>query len=237
MAIITEIIKIPAHDGGAFAAYLARPDTNENVPGILVIQEIFGINPDMRAKCEELARQGYLAVCPDLFWRIEEGVELVDSDPGQLERAFELFGLFNEEQGLEDLKTALGYVRHHGSCNQKVGTLGYCLGGKLAYMMACHSDSDANVAYYGVTIETLLDQSEGIDSPFLMHIAEKDEFVDANAQAQIKNHFEEHDLVTLHSYAGMDHAFARENGIHFDKDAAALANGRTADFLKTHLTA
>ena len=96
MSIIIDTVKIPAHDGGAFAAYVARPDTEDDVPGIVVIQEIFGINADMRAKCDELAAQGYLAVCPDLFWRIEEGVDLVDSDPKQLERAFELFGLFND---------------------------------------------------------------------------------------------------------------------------------------------
>ena len=184
-----------------------------------------------------MAGRGYVAICPDLFWRIEENVELVDSDPKQLERGFELFGLFNEMQGLDDLKTALGYVRHHGSCNKKVGTLGYCLGGKLAYMMGCHSDADANVAYYGVTIETLLFESEGIDKPLLMHIAEKDEFVDHAAQAQIKDHFADHPLVDLYSYAGMNHAFARENGMHFDKDAAQQANDRTFSFLEKHLRA
>jgi len=237
MAIITETVKIPAHDGGAFAAYVARPDTEDDVPGIVVIQEIFGVNSDMRAKCDELAGQGYVAVCPDLFWRIEEGVELVDSEPAQLERAFELFGLFNELQGLDDLKTTLGYVRHHGACNEKVGTLGYCLGGKLAYMMACHSNADANVAYYGVTIDTLLHESEGIDAPLLMHMAEKDEFVDGEAQEKIKAHFKNRNLVAIHSYADMDHAFARENGMHFDKEAANLANGRTAEFLKEYLAA
>ena len=121
-------IKIPAHDGGAFKAYVAFPEVTP-APAIIMIQEIFGINQEMRDKCQEYAKQGYIAICPDLFWRIEPGIELTDNVPEQLERAFELFGEFDQKAGIEDLKTTLGYARNMKECNDKVGCVGYCLGG------------------------------------------------------------------------------------------------------------
>ena len=239
MTITTEDITIPAHDGGVFGAYVARPencDKNNPAPAILVIQEIFGINFDMRKKCDELASKGYVAICPDLFWRIAPaGIQLVDSDPDQLQQAFDLFGKFDVALGIEDLKTTLGYIRHHKTCNKKVGTLGYCLGGKLAYMMACKSDVDAAVSYYGVAIETMLEDAAKIEKPLMLHIAEEDEFVSKETQTQIKSALEPHPLITIHSYEGANHAFARIDGMHYKEDAATQANARTDKFLKENL--
>lgn len=232
MTIKTETISIPAHDGGAFTAYTARPEGGGKVPVIIVIQEIFGVNGDMRHKCEALAEQGYLAVCPDLFWRISPGITLTDAKPEELARAFELFGMFDCDLGVADLKTAANYLRHDAQGNGKIGCIGYCLGGKLAYMLAARGDIDASVGYYGVAIDTMLSEADGINKPLLLHIAEADEFVDAAAQARMRDVLGAHDSVTLYTYPGAPHAFARENGLHYDKASAEAANARTATFLK-----
>ena len=227
-------LMIPAKDGGEFMAYIAYPETTP-APAILVIQEIFGVNEEMRGKCDDLAAQGYVAVCPDLFWRIEPGIQLVDTVEEQLQKAFDLFGMFDTDTGMQDLKTALNFTRDLEECSGKVGCVGYCLGGKLAYMMACQSDVDASVGYYGVAIETMLDQAENIQNPLLLHIAEEDDFVDKGAQEAIKTGLADHPMVTIHSYAGADHAFARDNGMHYKEDAAKLANARTREFFAQNL--
>ena len=230
---MTEIM-ISSHDGGTFKAYVAMPDTTP-APAVIMIQEIFGINQEMREKCDALAKQGYIAICPDLFWRIEPGIELVDSIPEQLQRAFDLFGQFDTAHGVEDLKSTLGQIRTHPSCNGKVGTIGYCLGGKLAYMMATHTDIDAAGGYYGVAIETMLDDASHITHPLMLHIAEEDEFVPKDAQEQILSGLADNTHVTHHSYPGVQHAFARGQGMHYDENAATQANERTKTFLENHL--
>ena len=232
--MIEKDIKIPAFDGGAFGAHIAIPDVTPT-PAIIVIQEIFGVNTDIREKCDKLAEEGYLAIAPDLFWRIEPDIELIDSDEAQLQRAFELFGEFDQETGIEDLKTTLGYLRNHKACNGKVGAVGYCLGGKLAYMLSAASDIDASVSYYGVALETMLDDAEKISTPFIMHIAGKDEFVPPEAQEQIISTFKDHPHGETFQYAGQEHAFARIGGMHYDKPSATLANDRTTKFLTKHL--
>jgi carboxymethylenebutenolidase len=237
MSIKSKEVKIPAADGGAFMAYMAMPeDAEKNAhPGILLIQEIFGVNSDMREKCDDFARQGYVAICPDLFWRIEPGIQLVDSEEPQLKRAFELYELFDEEKGLTDLQTTLGYMRHEKECDGKVGTVGYCLGGKLAFMMACHTDVNAAVSYYGVAIDTLIDQAKNINNPTMLHVAGEDEFVDKDAQNKMRKGLSNNDYVTMHTYDGVGHAFARLHGMHYDEDSATKANNRTDTFFETHL--
>ena len=220
---------------GAMSAYIAMPQEAANAPAVIMIQEIFGVNAEMREKCDNMAAQGYIAICPDLFWRIEAGLDLVDSKPEELARAFELFGLFDTEKGVSDLIATLKHVREISAASGKVGCVGYCLGGKLAYMMATHSDIDASVGYYGVAIETMLSDAQNIKNPLLLHIAGADEFVPPEAQNQIISAFADHPQITTHRYEGMDHAFARGNGMHYNASAATLANTRTADFLAKHL--
>lgn len=227
-------IDITAHDGGTFKAYIAYPETKP-APAVIMIQEIFGINEEMRKKCDDMAAKGYVAVCPDLFWRIEPGIELVDSKPAELERAFELFGLFDTGLGVKDLDATLKAMREYDACNGKVGCVGYCLGGQLAYMMATRTDVDASVGYYGVAIDTMLDETKNIKSPLLLHIAELDEFVPEAAQNKIIDHFAKNDLVTTYRYPAVQHAFARGQGMHYDESAAKLANERTAKFLSESL--
>lgn len=230
---MAKTITINAHDGGTFSGYLAEPASGKG-PGILVIQEIFGVNQVMRDICDDLARQGYVALCPDLFWRQEPGVDITDKSKAEWDKAFALFGGFNLDNGVEDLKSALAMLRK--LTGGKVGTVGYCLGGRLAFLMAARSDVDAAVAYYGVMLADHLGEVGKIRKPLLMHCATEDKFVPKDAQAKVKAAVAANPAITLHEYQGNDHAFARVGGEHYDKAAADLANGRSADFFKKHLS-
>lgn len=223
---------------GSFSAYLAKPTgvgPGESAPAVLVIQEIFGVNAVMRGICDDLAAEGYIALCPDLFWRQQPGVQLTDKTDAEWQRAFELMQGFNQSKGVDDLITSLDHLRGIPGCSGKAGTVGYCLGGKLAYLMATRSNVDCSVSYYGVGIENALDEAVNIKRPLLMHIAEKDRFVPAEAQAKIKERLSQNANVTIHTYPGQDHAFARVGGEHYNKEAADLANQRTREFFEQHL--
>ena len=219
---------------GAFGAYLAVPEKTP-APGIVVAQEIFGVNQVMRDVCDWLASEGYLACCPDVFWRIEPGIQLTDKTQAEWARAFELFGLFDVDKGVEDLKATLAHLRGRAECTGKVGSIGYCLGGKLAFLMATRSDSDANVSYYGVGLNDLLGEIDRISKPLMLHIASKDQFVPPEAQEAIKAALADHPQVTVHVHEGQDHAFARPGGEHYDRAAAEFANERSLAHLKDAL--
>lgn len=230
-------ISIKSTDNDHFDAYVFYPETDHKVPAVLVIQEIFGVNANVRNVCENLAQAGYIAIAPDLFWRQERGVVLDDRIDSDWKRAFELFSGFDVDKGIDDLKSTLAHIRKDPACNGKVGTVGYCLGGKLAYLMAARSDADCNISYYGVGIEELLDEAQNIKNPLLMHIAEKDKYVPFDAQRKIMDALNHHDFVDLFVYPDVDHAFARVGGAHYDKEAAHQANHRTAAFLAGCLAA
>src|SRR6476660_10548303 len=134
---------------GTFSAYVARP-AKAKAPAVVVIQEIFGVNQVMRDITDGLAGQGYLAICPDLFWRIEPGIDITDKSEAEWKKAFELFNKFDQAKGIEDLKATVAAARKLPGANGRVATMGYCLGGRLAFMMAEQSHADANVSYYGV---------------------------------------------------------------------------------------
>lgn len=227
-------ITITARDGGKFQAYLATPPSGKG-PGVVLIQEIFGVNTHMRALADGLAKQGYTVACPDLFWRQEPGIQLTDRTDAEWQKAFQLYQGFDEAKGVADLIATLDALRQHSACTGKVGTLGFCLGGKLAYLMATRSNADCNVSYYGVGIEKALDEAKNITRPLILHIAEEDQFVPKDAQAAIKKTVAGNKNVTVHSYPGTDHAFARDGGAHYDKAAADLAGQRTLEFFKRHL--
>lgn len=232
---MAETITINAHDGGSFSAYVARPQGNGIFPAVVVIQEIFGVNGVMRGICDNLAKEGYIAICPDLFWRQEPGIDITDRTEEEWKRAFALFNGFDVDLGVEDLKSTLAAARKIDGANGKAGTIGYCLGGKLAFLMATRSDADANVSYYGVGLDALLGEAGGITKPLLMHIAEKDKFVPPEAQKKILDALLNKPGITLHVYQGVDHAFARISGEHYDGAMAETANDRTRRHLKAHL--
>jgi carboxymethylenebutenolidase len=230
---MSERLSIPTQ-GGAFSAYVARPAAAK-APAVIAIQEIFGVNRVMRDVCDRLAAAGFLAVSPDLFWRLEPGVDITDQSQAEWDKAFDLFGRFDVDQGVEDIRATIDVVRALPGCDGKVGAVGYCLGGRLAYLTATRTDSDASVGYYGVGIETYLAEAERLAHPLMLHIAEEDAFVPKDAQDLIAGALKDHPQATLYRYPGCDHAFARPGGAHYDAEAAAKADGRTLTFLKQHL--
>jgi len=227
-------ITIRAFDGGTFAAYLS-PAAGGPAPGIVLIQEIFGVNAVMRGIADWLAGEGFTVLCPDLFWRQEPGIQITDKTQAEWDRAFELFQGFDLDLGVADLISTLDHLRTLDSCTGTAGAVGYCLGGQLAYLMACRSAVDAAVGYYGVHIQDFLDEAGKITRPLMLHVAEEDQFVPKDAQAAVAAALGEHEQVTLHSYPGMDHAFARQGGEHYDLENATLANQRTIAFFKANL--
>jgi carboxymethylenebutenolidase len=230
-------ITVSAADGGNFSAYLATPASTP-APGLVLIQEIFGVNQVMRDLADGFAAQGYITACPDLFWRIEPGVQLTDQSQEEWDRAFELMNKFLPDfaQGVGDIGATIAHIRAMDECSGKVGTTGYCLGGSLAYASSFFTDSDASVGYYPVQIDDFLGQVPNIKKPLMLHIAEADGFCPPESQAAIKDALATNPVCTAHSYPGVDHAFARLGGANYNEAAAAEANSRTAAFLKSNLS-
>jgi carboxymethylenebutenolidase len=225
-------IEIAATDGaGKFGAYVAMPKTRP-AGAVVMIQEIFGVNGAMRQLSDWVAEMGFIAISPDLFWRQEKGVQL-DPDAGQAQwdRAFKLMQGMDQDKAIEDIKATIAHARTMDGANGRVATMGFCLGGRLAYMAAARTDAEANISYYGVGLEGLLGEAGSIKAPLILHIAEKDKFVPPEAQAKILEGLKGHAQASVHVYPGVDHAFARMGGHAWDARAATIANGRTAELL------
>ena len=227
-------IDLTAADGGKFRGYLCIPPAGKG-PGLVVEQEIFGINENVRFVCEEYANHGFVTLAPDLFWRIEPNLDLDYSEAGW-KRAFEFFKAFDVDQGMKDIAATIKALRARPECTGKVGCIGYCLGGKLAYLTATRTDVDASVGYYGVGLDAVLGEKGNIKRPLMLHIAELDQFVPPEAQAKVKEGLKGVPGVEVYSYPNVDHAFARHKGDHYDEAAAKLANSRTLEFLRKHLS-
>jgi len=218
---------------GAFSAYVARPQGSPRA-AIIVIQEIFGVNAGIRRKCDRLAEDGYVAIAPDLFWRLEPGVQFDPDVESELHRAFELMGKFNQDGGISDIEATIKYARTSEGC-RKVGAVGYCLGGRLAYMTATRTDVDATVGYYPVGIPELLREKHAIANPLMLHIAGADHFVGPDVQKAMHEGLDDHPKVALHDYPGLDHGFATETGLRRNEEGAQLADSRTAEFFAANL--
>ena len=233
-----EMVKINAlGEDALFDAYMAAP-VGDAKAAIIVIPEIFGVNPGIRQKCDRLAADGYLAVAPDIFWRFAPGVELNPDVEAELQEAFGYFGQYDANDGVKDIEAVIHAIRNGlggHSPNEKVGCVGYCLGGRLAYMAAARTDISASVGYYGVMIDQMLNESHAIANPLMLHIPTADHFVGPAAQAEIHAVLGDHPRVTLHDYEGLDHGFATEIGDRRDDAGAELADARTAAFFAEHL--
>jgi carboxymethylenebutenolidase len=231
---MSETVQIPTLDTSAhIPAYVARPDGAAKA-AIIVIPEIFGVNAGIRQKCDKWAAAGYLAVAPDIFWRFAPGVELNPDVEAELQEAFGYFQRYDPTDGVYDIEAAIHWIRRAQSVS-KVGCVGYCLGGRLAYMAAARTDVDASVGYYGVMIDQMLGESHAIANPLMLHIPTADHFVGPEAQAAIHVGLDDHPKVTLHDYAGLDHGFAAEMGDRRNETGAQLADGRTLAFLQANL--
>ncbi len=232
---MTNTTKIATLAGdGEFTAYRATPAGTPKA-AIVVIQEIFGVNAGIRRKCDTLAEAGYLAIAPDLFWRLEPGIELDPDIKPEFDRALELMGQFDQDKGIADIEASIRAARSELGDDAKVGVVGYCLGGRLAFMTAARTDVDASVGYYGVGIDGLLGEKHAIAHPVLLHVPEEDHFVDKAAQAAMHAGLDDHPKVTIYDYAGEDHGFATEFGERRSDTSAKLADERTAKFFAENL--
>jgi carboxymethylenebutenolidase len=231
MATNTEI---PTLDGdGMIPAYVARP---EGTPrgAIIVQQEIFGVDAGIRKKADEWAAKGYLAVAPDSFWREHPGIELSPYVEEEMQAALDHMGKFDFDLGIRDLEATIHWIRREQGV-AKVGLVGFCMGGRVAYMVAARTDIDASVGYYGVMIDQMLGEKHAIAKPLLLHIPTADHFVSADAQKAMHEGLDDHPRVTLYDYEGLDHGFAAEIGARRDEAGAQLADSRTEAFFAEHL--
>ena len=233
----SQTVSIDGPDG-KFDAYLAVP-SQLPAPGLVLMQYICGVNNVMRRLADEFAGHGYLVACPDLFWRQEPGVQLIQDpskpDPAEQQRALELNAGFDDAAATADLKATLRYLRGRPDCTGRVGALGYCLGGRLAFLTTARSDADCSVGYYGVNIDGYLGEAGAISRPLMLHIAGADELCSREAHDSIVDTLAPIDCVTLHEYEGAGHAFALKGGHNYRADAAALANERSLAFLRQNL--
>ena len=217
-----------------FSAYLAEPEVDPR-GAIVVIQEIFGVNEGIRRKCDHWASLGYIALAPDLFWRLERDVELDPDVPDEFQRAIGLMQKFDQDQGIADIEAVIREARRLLPEGAKVGCVGYCLGGRLAFMTSARTDVDASVSYYGVGLDNLLHEKHAIARPLMLHIAGDDHFVPKEKQQAIHDGLDDHPRVAIHDYPGEDHGFAAEMGNRRSEQAAQLADSRTEAFFAQHL--
>jgi carboxymethylenebutenolidase len=224
---------IKSFDGGEFDGYLSLPASGFG-PGIVVLQEIFGVNSYMRSVVDWYAAHGFVALCPDLFWRLRRGVELTDKGD-DWNMAIALYQDLDEEKAVDDSAAALAFLRQHPACNGRVGAVGFCLGGNLAYLLSARYKPDCAVGYYGVSIEKSLSEAPNISAPLMLHIACEDKFCPSEAQEAIHHALDDNPLATIHDYADRNHAFARLGGEHYHRADAELADLRSLEFFVKHL--
>jgi carboxymethylenebutenolidase len=226
-------ITIEGRDG-AFGAYVSRPKAPQ-AAAVVVLQELFGVNADIRKTCDELAEQGFIAVAPDLFWRQEPGVDLSVTSEADWQHGLRLYQAYDRDAGVRDVEDTVNAVAKLPGCTGKVAVLGYCLGALMVFLTAVRYGADAAVAYHGGDTEKYLGEVDGLHAPLLMHLAEEDEFISKPVQAQIKAALADKPNATIYSYPGQRHAFTRHNGAHYNAEAAGLAHERTYVFLNRQL--
>ena len=221
-------------DEGDFQAYVAKPELPV-APAIVVLHEVFGVNADLRQTCDDLAREGFIAISPDLFWRQTPGVDLNVTSEADWNTGLALYGAYDRDTGVRDILAAVRFSSTLPGASGKVAVLGYCLGGLMTFLVAARGQVDAAVAFHGADTENYLDEVSTITAPMLMHLAEADEFIPPTAQAAIKESCATRPNLRVFSYQGCHHAFSRHCGKHYDAGRAAIANGRTFAFLKAQL--
>ncbi|MDB5107684.1 MAG: Carboxymethylenebutenolidase, partial [Candidatus Binatus sp.] len=180
MSSESQSISITAQDGGVFSGYLGIPAAGVG-PGLLILQEIFGVNAHIRALVDRYAEEGYLAMAPDLFWRMQSNVDLGFS-PEEVSKAREFGTSFDNEQGVSDIGSALEALRGHPGCNGKVGVIGFCMGGRLAFLSAARLPVDAAISYYGTRIEPYLGDAKSVRCPIMFHFGGRDQAIPSESR-------------------------------------------------------
>ena len=226
-------VTINATDGGTFEAYCAMPASGSG-PGMLLFQEIFGINDNIRGLCDKLAGEGYVTLAPDMFWRIEPRFER--KDESGFADAIAMVQKLDFATAIDDIKATHAHLKAMPECTGKVGATGFCLGGALAFAAATQSKVDASVPYYGSAINDMLDQVGELDCPTMFHYGNNDPFIPEEKIAEVEAAVAGKPNVVFHRYdAG--HAFSNWDAPSmYDKTAADLAWGRTLEFLKANLS-
>ena len=230
MSIKSKTVSVTAADGGVFNAYLALPEGDGRGPGLVLLQEIFGVNRYLREIADRYAEEGYVTIAPDLFWRIQPGVDLGYSE-AEIKAAFDFFARFDPDQAIKDVSDTIRVLRAMPECNGKVGAIGFCLGGMLAYLTAARCNIDAAVSYYGVGIEKRLNEAGALRCPMVLHFGELDQFVPAAARDAVAAAFTEREDVEVYVYPGANHAFNNPVRPSYDRFAALLAHSRTIGML------
>ena len=202
-------------------------------PGILLFQEIFGVNDNMRGLADKLAAEGYVVLVPDVFWRIEPRFER--KDESGMADAFAIVQKLDLAAAVEDIKDAHQFLKSAPGCTGKVGASGFCLGGGLAFLAATQSKVDAAVPYYGSAINDLLDQVDQLECPTMFHYGNNDPFIPEEKIAEVERAVAGKPNVVFHRYdAG--HAFSNWDAPSmYDEAAATLAWGRTLEFFAANL--
>lgn len=225
-----EWISIATSDGADFKGYLSLPESGSG-PGLIVLQEIFGVNRHIRDVADYFAEEGYVTLAPDMFWRIEPGIELGYSDADR-EKAFAVRQRFDEDRGAEDIRAAINILRAREEVSGGVGAIGFCLGGKLAYLAAARAGADLAISYYGVGIEHNLDELADITCPMVLHFAGEDRHVPAEAVARIEAAAIDRDDIEIYSYPGAEHGFNCDQRPSYDRPTAIMAHSRSIALLR-----
>ncbi|MGY2184941.1 dienelactone hydrolase family protein [Pseudomonas sp. SDO5591_S426] len=230
-----KMIEIRATDSNAtFNGYLALPASGKG-PGVVIGQEIFGINANMRAVADFYAEEGYVALVPDLFWRLQPGIDLGYTE-ADFATAIDLFQRLDVDKAVTDIDASFNALRALPEVEGTgLGYVGFCMGGKLAWLTATRTDVACAVGYYGMGIEHLLHESENLKGRLVLHFAENDGYCDASARAQISQHLAGNDKAEIYVYPGVDHAFARAGSSHYDKPASLMAHERSIAALKREI--
>jgi len=227
----SRIDQVDAGDGKQFCAYVSVPE-RPNGHAVVVLQEIFGITAHIRGVADRFSEDGYLALAPDLFWRIEPGISLTHSKE-DMARAFGLIGQFDESVGVKDIASTVAHIQRLPGFRGKVAVAGMCLGGKLAYLAAARGVGDAAVGFYGVGIEKNLDEAGAIQRPLMLAFGERDRYAPPAVREQIAAAVAGKPQVVTHVYEGADHGFYTRG----EQATIALARQRTNEFLRQALGA
>jgi carboxymethylenebutenolidase len=228
----SEKVSISINDG-FFDAYVSLPPEGSG-PGILLIQEIFGVNSHMRDVADRLAAAGFIVMVPDLFWRMKPGLEL-GYEGADFDKALGYFQQFDEDKGMADLKEAASALRDHKKCTGRVGIMGFCLGGKLAFRLGSQFNFNAAVSYYPVSIEKHLDEAARLRCETIIHFAELDQFVPLATYEKIAETLKEKANIHIYMYKGVDHGFNCDARGAYNKEAADLAWSRSLEILNKEL--
>jgi carboxymethylenebutenolidase len=229
-------LNITSADGQSFNAYVVYPDSKPRSPAIVLIQEIFGINENIRWTAKRFAAAGFIVVAPDLFWRTAPGISLDPTDNQQRVRAMELNSAFNAQHGLSDCLRTVEEARGLAESNGRVGALGYCLGGRLAFLLAIQGHVDASVCFYPVAIQPELKALRLSHVPLLVHLGAEDALCKPDAQLEIRAFVEPREGNRVLNYSGVGHGFARLGRVGEAATAAESAELASIEFLGRHLS-